>query len=201
MSTKNLADIDLDLRPSVSAGALRVVAGLAAGLAVLLVGFQGWRDAMRPNGLWDGFGSPQLTGWSVFFGIAASVWIVWRTQDHVAPVLSIGVGFAALAMDGGISWRTFLLAGLLIVMLRSAALAGGLAWDARIELDVLRPVVRSTAGVFLAVLVAGAVAGFLDGSSGPDPGMKLIGLGAVIVAAIWLLPKYWARSEASRRRR
>lgn len=195
MSTKRLADIDLDLRPSVSAGALRLVAGLAAGLAVLLVGFQGWRDAMRPDGFWDGFGGPQLTGWSVFFGVVASVWIVWRTQDHVAPVLCVGVGFAALAMDGGISWRTFVLAGLLLVMVRSTALVGGLAWDARIELDVLRPVVRSTGGIFLAVLVAGAVAGFLDGSSDPDPGMKLIGAGAVIVAAIWLLPKYWLRGR------
>ncbi len=195
MSARDLAQIDLDLRPSVPVAALRVTAGVAALLAVLLVGYQGWRDAMGADGLWDGFGSPQLAGWSVFLGILASAWIVWRTQDHVAPVLCVGIGFAALAGDGGISWRTFLLAGLLLVMLRASALVGGLSWRARVEVDVLRPVVRSTAGVLVAVVAAGGVAGFLDGSSAPDPGMKVIGVLAVIVAAIWLLPKYWLRGR------
>jgi len=195
MSARPLAQLDLDLRPSVPAAALRVTAGVAALLAVLLVGYQGWRDSVRPDGLWDGFGSPQLAGWSVLFGILASAWIVWRTQDHVAPVLCVGIGFAALVGDGGISWRTFLLAGLLLVMLRSAALVGGLSWRARVEIDVLRPVVRSTAGVFVTILAAGGIAGFLDGTGAPDPGMKIIGALAVIVAAIWLLPKYWLRAR------
>ena len=195
MSARDLARIDLDLRPSVPASWLRIAAGLAAGLAVLLVGYQGWRAAVGSDGLWAGFGSPQLAGWSVALGVLASGWIVWRTQDHVAPVLAVGIGFASLGADGGITWRTFLLAGLILVMLRAAALVGGLAWDARIELDVLRPVVRSTAGVFLAVLVAGGVAGLLTGTSAPDPGMKVLGVGAVIIAAVWLLPKYWVRGR------
>lgn len=195
MSARDLASIELDLRPSVPAAALRVTAGVAGGLAVLLVGFQGWREAVNADGLWDGFGSPQLTGWSVVLGILASAWIVWRTQDHVAPLLAVGVGVASLATAGGISWRTFVLAGLLLVMLRASALVGGLPWDARVEIDVLRPVLRSTGAVLLAVIAAGAVAGFLDGTNPPDFGMKLLGFGAVVVAGVWLLPKSWLRGK------
>ena len=191
----NLAQIDLDLRPSVPASWLRLGAGGAAFLAVLIVGFQGWRAPAGSRGLWDGVGSPQLAGWSIAFGILASAWIVWRTQDHVAPVLAVGLGIAALESDGGISWRTFLLAALILVMLRIAALVGGLAWGARVELDVLRPVVRSTVWVLVVVAFAGGVAGFLDGTGGADPGMKVLGVAAVIVAAICLLPKYWVRRK------
>lgn len=187
--------LELDLRPSVPAASLRVVAGLAAGLAVVLVGFDGWRSARSPGGLWDGVGSPQLAGWSIAAGLAAAAWLVWRTQDHVAPVLAVGIGLGALANDGGVSWRTFVLAGLVLVMLRSVALVGGLAWDARIELDVLRPVLRSTGAVLLAVVAVGAVVGFLDGASDPDPGMKVLGSVAVVVVAVWLLPREWMRSR------
>lgn len=193
MSTQ--ASLDLDLRASVPAGTVRLVAGLAAGIAVLIVGFQGWRSATSPTGLWDGVGSPQLAGWSIFLGLAAAAWLVWRTQDHVAPVLSIGIGFGALASDGGVSWRTFLLAGLVLVMLRASALVGGLAWRARVELDVLQPVLRSTAGVLGVVVAVGAVVGFLDGATEPDTGMKVLGSIAVIVVAMWLLPRHWMRSK------
>lgn len=194
MSTQ--ADLELDLRPSVPAAALRITAGLAAGLAVLIVGFQGWRAAQRPSGLWDGVGSPQVAGWSIFFGLLAAAWLVWRTQDHVAPVLSIGLGIAALANDGGMSWRTFVLAGLVLVMLRASAVVGGLAWRARIELEVLRPVIRSTGAVLLAVVTVGAVVGFLDGATEADAGMKVLGSIAVVVVAMWLLPKQWMRTKA-----
>ena len=190
------ADLELDLRPGVPAAVLRITAGLAAGPAVLIVGVQGWRAATSPSGLWDGVGSPELAGWSIFFGLAAAAWLVWRTQDHVAPVLSIGIGLGALATDGGVSWRTFVLAGLVLVMLRASALVGGLAWSARIELDVLRPVLRSTGAVLLAVVTVGAVVGLLDGASDADAGMKVLGSLAVIVVAMWLLPKQWMRAKA-----
>ena len=189
------ASLDLDLRASVPAGAVRLVAGLAAGIAVLIVGYQGWRSAHSPTGLWDGVGGPELAGWSIFLGLAAAAWLVWRTQDHVAPVLGIGIGLAALASDGGISWRTFLLAGLVLVMLRASALVGGLVWRARVELDVLRPVLRSTAGVLVAVVAVGAVVGLLDGATEADAGMKVLGSIAVIVVAMWLLPRHWMRTK------
>lgn len=191
MSTRGLAPIELDLRPSVPASVVRVLAGVAGGLAVLLVGFQGWQDAVGADGLWDAFGSPQLTGASVVLGILASVWIVARTQDHVAPLLAVAVGIACLATSGGISWRTYVLAGLLLVMLRASALVGGLPWDARVEIDVLRPVLRSTGAVLLALILVGSVAAFFDGSNPPDVAMKFLGFAAVVVAAIWLLPKNW----------
>src|SRR5690554_1452098 len=72
--------LELDLRPSVPAASLRVVAGLAAGLAVVLVGFDGWRSARSPGGLWDGVGSPQLAGWSIAAGLAAAAWL--RSEER-----------------------------------------------------------------------------------------------------------------------
>lgn len=185
--------LELDLRPSVPAAVLRVTAGLAAGLAVLLVGYQQWVGGRAGGSIWDGVGSLQLNGWSVVLGIAASAWLVWRTQDHVAPFLAVGIGVASLGADGGITWRTFLLAGLVLVMLRSAALVGGLAWDARIEIDVLRPVARSTGWLLVAVAVTGAVVGLLDQATEPDRGMKVLGAAAVLVVAVWLLPRRWLR--------
>ena len=189
------ADLDLDLRPSVPAALLRVTAGLAGGLAVLIMGYQQWVHGSGRAGLWEGIGSIQLNGWSVILGILASAWLVWRTQDHVAPVLAVGLGVALLGVDGGITWRTFLLAGLVLVMLRAAALVGGLAWDARIEVDVLRPVARSTGWVLLAVAATGAVVGVLDGAASPERGMKVIGVAAIIVVAVWILPRRWLRGR------
>lgn len=187
--------LDVDLRPSVPAALLRLVAGFAGGLTVLLVGYQQWVHGRAGGSVWDGIGTLQLSGWSVILGIAASGWLVWRTQDHVAPVLAVGIGIASLGTGGGITWRTFLLAGLVLVMLRAASLVGGLAWHARVEVDVVRPVVRSTGWVLLAVAATGAVVGTLDEAATPDRGMKVLGAVAVLVVAVWLLPRRWLRRD------
>lgn len=184
--------LEIDLRPSVPAGLLRLVAGLAGGLAVLLVGYQQWVHD-RAGG--DGIGTLQINGWSVVLGVLAGGWLVWRTQDHVAPVVAVGIGVASLGAGEGITWRTFVLAALVLVMLRTAALVGGLAWDARVEIDVVRPVARSTGWVLLAVAATGAVVGMLDGAAVPDRGMTVLGAVAVLVVAGWLLPRWWLRRD------
>jgi len=177
--------VELGLRPAVPALVLRVLAGVCALLAVGIVGYEGWQTG---TGLWGAVGAPRLAWWSLVAGVVVSGWVVWRPQDHLAPLLALGVGVAVLLGPAGITWRTHVLAALVLVVLRCSALAAGLGWWALVEVDVLRAEARSTLGVLLLVVLVGTVGPVVGAPSASLVPVRLAGALAAAVLAAWLLP-------------
>ena len=143
--------------------------------------------------------------------------VVARPDWPVAPGFLVLCGFALLqerdllapAATGGMSGETVgRLAALVLVLhllLRTAALAGHTPWDGQVELGVLGRAARSVIGtqavvqvllVFVAWMRASVLPG-LAGSSGlaGQEWLRLLALGAVVVAGALLIPRSWLRRE------
>lgn len=136
---------------------------------------------------------PVAQGFLVLCGFA-----MLQEGDLIAPAATGG-------MDGASVGRLAALVLVLHLLLRSAALAGHTPWDGQVELGVLGRAARSVIGtqavvqvllVFVAWMRASVLPG-LAGSSGLEgqEWLRLLALGAVVVAGALLIPRSWLRRE------
>ena len=118
--------------------------------------------------------------------------------DLLAPAAVGGI-------DGAAAGRLAALVLCLHLLLRTAALAGHTPWDGQVELGVLGRAARSVIGTqavvqvllgFVAWLRAWVLPG-LAGTSGLEAQewLRLLALGAVVVAGALLVPRSWLRRD------
>lgn len=137
--------------------------------------------------------------------LAAAGLLVWRPEWPVAPMMALLTGLWVLGRDDFADgpdgpWRLAALVLVVHLLLRSAALAGHLAWRSRIERAVLGAVARSVVGVQLLaqglLLATGWLrpsAGAGAGTGGGQEGLRVVAVVAVVVVTALVVPRAWSR--------
>lgn len=119
----------------------------------------------------------------VWFGVSA-VLLARTPAGLVAPTLVLLAGLAQLTHPVSVGWRTSLVVLLLHGLLALAALAGYVAWRARVELAVLRGTILDAlpAQVVAQVLVLALVPFGAAGTS--HPWIRLVAVAAALGVAL-----------------
>lgn len=193
------APLEVQLVRPVPGSTVRLLPSVAVLVCGLLLSPSGWAlwagvllvavaVAVRPV-------SAAAPAFALLVGVA-----VWAGGDLLAPEASGGVDVARLA-------RLSALVLAVHAVLRLAALAGNVAWRARVEAGVLLRVARSVLALQLLVQPVGLAvvwlrAGLgpaLAGSSAGQHGLRLLAVMAVVTAVLLVLPRGWLRRRTAGR--